>query len=190
VSIGLYVKDKGELVNWNGKKGFGFINCESYQDDVFIHISALNSMVRKPRVGDLIYFDRLKDKKGKYRAVYASIKGVATKSDEELSTGNEGKFETVSSESDKLGIFIVVLVLISVFVLYQIFSPKPLPVPIPNLLKELIKKEDFTGFSCQGKQHCSQMNSCKEAKFYLKNCPSVKIDGDRDGVPCERQLCR
>ncbi len=45
------------------------------------------------------------------------------------------------------------------------------------------------GFSCQGKTHCSQMTSCNEAKFYLKNCPNVKIDGDNDGVPCESQLC-
>jgi len=41
------------------------------------------------------------------------------------------------------------------------------------------------GFRCEGKQHCSQMNSCAEARFYLKHCPGVKIDGDGDGIPCE-----
>ncbi|MCJ8271037.1 MAG: excalibur calcium-binding domain-containing protein, partial [Psychrosphaera sp.] len=50
-------------------------------------------------------------------------------------------------------------------------------------------REDFSGFSCQGKQHCGQMTSCKEARFYLKNCPNMKVDGDRDGVACERQWC-
>jgi hypothetical protein len=45
-------------------------------------------------------------------------------------------------------------------------------------------------FTCQGKKYCSQMTSCAEAKFYLQNCPGVKIDGDNDGVPCERQLCK
>lgn len=40
-------------------------------------------------------------------------------------------------------------------------------------------------FQCQGKQHCSQMTSCEEARFYLRNCPGVKIDGDHDGIPCE-----
>ncbi|WP_085961298.1 excalibur calcium-binding domain-containing protein [Cupriavidus basilensis] len=23
------------------------------------------------------------------------------------------------------------------------------------------------------------------ARFYLRNCPGVKIDGDHDGIPCE-----
>ncbi|HCH4041895.1 TPA: excalibur calcium-binding domain-containing protein, partial [Vibrio parahaemolyticus] len=45
------------------------------------------------------------------------------------------------------------------------------------------------GFSCQGKTYCSEMVSCNEAKFYLSNCPNVKIDGDNDGIPCESQFC-
>ncbi|EOV4651094.1 excalibur calcium-binding domain-containing protein, partial [Vibrio parahaemolyticus] len=45
------------------------------------------------------------------------------------------------------------------------------------------------GFSCQGKTYCSEMVSCSEAKFYLSNCPNVKIDGDNDGIPCESQFC-
>ena len=44
-------------------------------------------------------------------------------------------------------------------------------------------------YRCDGRQHCSQMTSCEEAKFFLKNCPDPKMDGDGDGVPCEQQLC-
>ncbi|WP_244214523.1 excalibur calcium-binding domain-containing protein [Cupriavidus plantarum] len=33
------------------------------------------------------------------------------------------------------------------------------------------------------------MQSCEEATFYLRNCPGTKIDGDGDGIPCERSLC-
>ncbi|MCK6421925.1 MAG: excalibur calcium-binding domain-containing protein [Aquabacterium sp.] len=33
------------------------------------------------------------------------------------------------------------------------------------------------------------MRSCDEAKFFLAHCPGVKMDGDRDGVPCESQWC-
>ncbi|MDO2950005.1 excalibur calcium-binding domain-containing protein [Aeromonas simiae] len=32
------------------------------------------------------------------------------------------------------------------------------------------------------------MGSYEEAKFYLDNCPGTKMDGDGDGVPCERQF--
>ena len=36
---------------------------------------------------------------------------------------------------------------------------------------------------------CSEMTSCEEATFFLQNCPGVKMDGEGDGVPCERQWC-
>ncbi|WP_232013255.1 excalibur calcium-binding domain-containing protein [Ferriphaselus amnicola] len=34
------------------------------------------------------------------------------------------------------------------------------------------------------------MTSCEEAKFFLQNCPGVKMDGGRsNGIPCETQWC-
>ncbi len=44
-------------------------------------------------------------------------------------------------------------------------------------------------YRCDGRTHCSQMRSCSEAKFFLANCPGVKMDGNRDGTPCEQQWC-
>ena len=40
-------------------------------------------------------------------------------------------------------------------------------------------------YSCDGRQHCSQMHSRAEAEFFIQNCPNTKMDGDRDGIPCE-----
>ncbi|MDE2370234.1 MAG: excalibur calcium-binding domain-containing protein [Burkholderiales bacterium] len=45
-------------------------------------------------------------------------------------------------------------------------------------------------FRCDGRTYCSQMSSCAEAKFFLSNCPGVKMDGDHDGIPCEEQWCK
>jgi hypothetical protein len=45
-------------------------------------------------------------------------------------------------------------------------------------------------FKCDGRMYCSQMTSCDEAKFFLENCPDVKMDGDDDGIPCEQQWCK
>jgi hypothetical protein len=45
-------------------------------------------------------------------------------------------------------------------------------------------------FSCDGRTHCSQMRSCEEARYFLHHCPGTEMDGDNDGVPCERQWCR
>ena len=53
-------------------------------------------------------------------------------------------------------------------------------------------KEDMKDpeFRCDGRTHCSQMTSCDEATFFLRNCPNVKMDGNNDGVPCEKQWCK
>ena len=47
-----------------------------------------------------------------------------------------------------------------------------------------------SAYSCDGRTHCSQMRSCEEATYFLKNCPGTKMDGNYDGVPCEQQWCR
>ena len=40
-------------------------------------------------------------------------------------------------------------------------------------------------FHCDGRQHCTQMTSRAEAEFFIRHCPDTKMDGDRDGEPCE-----
>ena len=44
-------------------------------------------------------------------------------------------------------------------------------------------------FKCDSRKYCTQMATCAEAKYFLSNCPGVKMDGDGDGIPCEEQLC-
>ncbi|ENX39780.1 cold shock domain-containing protein [Acinetobacter courvalinii] len=57
-----------------------------------------------------------------------------------------------------------------------------------------VQNESFTKannqFQCDGREHCSQMGSYEEALFFLRNCPNTKMDGDGDGIPCERQFGR
>jgi hypothetical protein len=45
-------------------------------------------------------------------------------------------------------------------------------------------------YSCDGRIYCSQMTSCEEATYFLRNCPGVKMDGNNDGIPCEQQWCK
>ena len=47
------------------------------------------------------------------------------------------------------------------------------------------KSQKPLAFKCDGRQHCSQMKSFKEAKYFIKHCPNTKMDGDNDGIPCE-----
>ncbi|MCJ0824449.1 excalibur calcium-binding domain-containing protein [Luteimonas sp. 50] len=44
-------------------------------------------------------------------------------------------------------------------------------------------------FRCDGRTMCPQMTSCAEATYFIKHCPNTKMDGNNDGVPCERQWC-
>jgi len=57
------VKEKGILNRWKSERGFGFIKSDSIESDIFIHISKLKYMSRKPIIGrnlgthDLIIFN-------------------------------------------------------------------------------------------------------------------------------------
>lgn len=59
-------------------------------------------------------------------------------------------------------------------------STTPAPTPPPP--------QSSGSFTCAGKTKCGQMVSCAEAYFYLNNCGVSRLDGDKDGVPCET-LC-
>jgi len=50
-------------------------------------------------------------------------------------------------------------------------------------------ERDDSRFRCDGRTYCSQMTSCEEATYFLRHCPGVKMDGEGDGIPCERQWC-
>jgi micrococcal nuclease len=61
-------------------------------------------------------------------------------------------------------------------------APKPVALPAVTAATAALR--------CDGRTRCSQMRSCEEATYFLKHCPGVKMDGNNDGVPCERQWCR
>jgi cold shock CspA family protein len=69
---------KGTLSVWKDKKGFGFIKPEDGGDDVFIHITALRTMSRRPYIGDIIFFQLEHEQDGRSKAVNAVIEGVET----------------------------------------------------------------------------------------------------------------
>jgi endonuclease YncB( thermonuclease family) len=56
-------------------------------------------------------------------------------------------------------------------------AEKPLPETPPK-----------AAYDCGAKRYCNQMSSCEEAKYYLEHCGLSRLDGDKDGIPCE-SLC-
>ncbi|WP_262378709.1 excalibur calcium-binding domain-containing protein [Luteimonas viscosa] len=53
----------------------------------------------------------------------------------------------------------------------------------------VVKPAPTSAYTCDGRTHCSQMRSCEEATYFIQHCPNTKMDGNGDGVPCERQWC-
>ncbi len=97
---------------------------------------------------------------------------------------------------------LLVLVLIGGLAGYSKYQQRTISAPIPESTISMpakpappapfAKQSSPTGsaFKCDGRIHCSQMSSCAEATFFLKNCPGTKMDGDNDGIPCESQWCK
>jgi Excalibur calcium-binding domain len=69
-------------------------------------------------------------------------------------------------------------------------TDKPTSLPGPPAAATAGESKTSSQYRCDGRKYCSQMTSCAEAKYFLSNCPGVQMDGNNDGVPCERQWCR
>jgi len=178
---------KGQLKRWNEDKGFGFISSENGKRDVFIHVSALKTMSRRPVVGDMISYQIHTDNDGKNRAVNAKIEGVAA-----ARPSARRKNKNIQNKNNWFYQLFLLLLLISAgfFFYNNIIKEKYLPTTSSSSLTSTSKEELYEeSYSCAGKVYCSEMTSCEEAKFYQRNCPGTKMDGDGDGVPCESQWC-
>lgn len=105
---------KGVLKTWKEDRGFGFIKPDDGGKDIFIHISALKGMSRRPSAGDVIHYQVAKDSRGKYKAINAQIDGVSIVKDEA-----GGLLKT--SGSKKMAIAMLLVGLIVIAALYLTF---------------------------------------------------------------------
>ncbi|WP_338590152.1 excalibur calcium-binding domain-containing protein [Shewanella khirikhana] len=185
---------RGTLIRWNADRGFGFIKPERADaDDVFIHISSLKHMIRPPQVGDIILFQIEIPADGKPRAGIARIEGVPIKapSTKQKPSSNSGlSVGKLLKGAVLLGLIAFAIPKIAPMV-HALMAPQPdSQYALPDTdLAPLRPVAEAPSFRCEGKTHCREMRSCEEATFYINNCPNTKMDGDGDGIPCERQLC-
>jgi hypothetical protein len=82
-------------------------------------------------------------------------------------------------------LIIVALLSVAVWQGYGVYQSRRTANPVPQR-----SAEPTSQYKCDGRTRCSQMTSCAEATFFLKNCPGVEMDGDNDGIPCEKQWCK
>ncbi|RTE67746.1 DUF3465 domain-containing protein [Amphritea opalescens] len=65
----------GTLAVWKADRGYGFIKRHD-GPDVFVHIRDFGRIPRQPREGDIIHFQPLPDKQGRFRAADVRIEGL------------------------------------------------------------------------------------------------------------------
>lgn len=58
------VQNRGMLTKWNDDRGFGFIK-HSESESIFVHISSVKMMPRRPKEGDYLFYDVVIDPSGK-----------------------------------------------------------------------------------------------------------------------------
>lgn len=203
----------GTLKSWNESKGFGFITPLNGGQDIFVHISDYPKQGGLPKVGEPISFEIVSDKDGKKKAVLVqrpSSKPAARKAGRQTQPD-------VRHKSSLLGTLTSLVLIVALGVgAYKFVAPKfntsslhqdsPTQQSTPTR-KQLEAQRDngvrsaentpvstlpaasSNNFKCDGRTHCSQMTSCAEATFFIRNCPDTKMDGNHDGIPCESQWC-
>jgi cold shock CspA family protein len=171
---------QGRITDWNDGRGFGFITPNGGGARVFLHISAFKRGQGRPLGEELVTYEIVQDGKKGNRAANVAFVGVAP--------------APTSPEGPGLLRRFAPLALVAGLGYYGwqnvdwgqdavLYSPSPAPEAAALQLR------DAPRFQCEGKTRCTEMTSCAEATYYLRNCPGVKIDGDMDGIPCEDQLC-
>ncbi len=88
-------------------------------------------------------------------------------------------------------IILIIVVLVGLYGNYIHKQDNLMATPTALLTEDNAPTELVTNnnYKCDGRTHCSQMTSCEEATFFINNCPNTEMDGNNDGVPCEKQWC-
>lgn len=192
----------GQLKKWNAERSFGFIVASDSGRDVFVHISAFPRDARLPTDGELLTFEVEPDRNGKRSAVRVRRLGDPQPELGRVARAAPRRVDRFSATSHSAGFVqkLIVLLMLAALAFYaygrytnrltQLEAPALTAVqsPAPVSLFEGMPPA-AARFTCDGRSHCSQMTSCKEAKLFLKNCPGMSMDGNGDGVPCEQQWC-
>lgn len=188
----------GQLKKWNADRGFGFVVAEHGDQEIFVHVSAFARDGRVPTVGESLSFEIELDKDGRKRAVHVRRPGAErhtnTHRDRNVRLSQRGPSSGADGASwitRLLGLLIVAGLGWYAYAQYgdRVAAAQPRQQQSIGVPAPVSAQPAPSAFRCDGRQHCSQMTSCQEAKMFLKNCPGMKMDGDRDGVPCEEQWC-
>jgi cold shock CspA family protein len=194
----------GTLKKWNAERGFGFVAAEHGGQELFLHVSAMPRDGWIPVVGEPLSFEIELVKDGRKRAVRVRRPGVlVAAATSKASHAEQARHQTrrpaQRATSSCAGIGFVALLLAAGLGWYAygqytnraeaLRAPPPQGLMSANPAAPKPQIQQQPAFHCDGRQYCSQVTSCREAKLFLKNCPGMEMNGDGNGVPCEQQWC-
>jgi cold shock CspA family protein len=184
----------GRLSRWNDDRGFGFIAPTTGHDDIFVHISAFPRQGPRPTLNERLLFEIEPGPDGRKRAVRVRRPGRQP-AGRRSPHRHRPLPQRPRRRSNRwtIGAVLVAAALAGAGGIQQ-WAPWTGPVgetadPPATATARRPSAPAAPQWRCDGRQHCSQMTSCAEAKFFIRNCPNTKMDGDGDGIPCERQWC-
>lgn len=179
---------KGTLSKWNDDRGFGFITPTQGGQEIFVHISTFPKDGVRPTLGETLTFEIETDNNGKSRAKNLCCPERPTV---KRSPPAPSSRPASHHRKERPGSFARVIPLLVVVGLvaygYGEYTRRAAPLTASFAKPEV--EAPSQPYTCDGRTHCSQMTSCTEATFFLRNCPNVQMDGNNDGVPCEQQWC-
>ena len=175
----------GHLQTWNDERGFGFIRPADGGQDIFVHVSSLPRPVPGP--DQVLTFEVALNRDGKKKAVDVRLQrveqqGLAADRARSDPARTAHRHRARPRCRSWLGPA-VTFVLLSAGAVFG-WSHYQDRASFNKAVAEYGRSH-----SCDGRTMCSQMTSCVEATYFLRHCPGTQMDGDRDGVPCEQQLC-
>jgi cold shock CspA family protein len=184
----------GTLVDWKDSRGFGFIELGGSTDRVFVHVSSFRASSERPRVGLVVSFDTEVDASGRKRAINVMRPGDANRIHVEPYVHAGRATHRSPWWIGGVAPFVLIAAAIAYFGGGDRIESNEREAPLTGAMQlpvdvRLPVTAESSRFQCDGRIHCSEMRSCEEALFFLRYCPGVKMDGDRDGHPCELDPC-
>jgi cold shock CspA family protein len=174
----------GILRSWNDDRGFGFIAPTHGGAELFVHVSAFPRDGSRPAQGESLTYELGRGTNGKPQAISVVRSAVGARAPSPGSPRRTG-----SARPLRLALVSLVVVACAAYGYIRFTHRTSNSAPARTVAAEE-PKANQSAFRCDGRTYCSQMTSCAEATYFLKNCPGVRMDGNHDGVPCEAQWCK